>query len=128
MMGRREGERERECVCVCVRERERQEMRYVTFCDAVAPMALWKRKFLAREDFSTSEVHTGERKPRGRFLVRKHLLRGDCEEMADVCTSKTRFPFTLGFSTLGKIGRGIVPLVDILSFVSKQISNRIVNE
>lgn len=95
-------------------------MRYVTFCDAVAPMALWKRKSLAREDFLTSEVHTGERKPRGRFLVRKHLLlRGDCEEMVNVCESKTRFPFTLGFSTLEKIGRGIAPLVNMFSFESK---------
>lgn len=48
-MGREEREGERE------REEERQGMRYVTFCDAVAPMALWKRKSLAREDFTTSE-------------------------------------------------------------------------
>lgn len=46
-----------------------------------------------------------------------------------MCASKTRFPFTSGFSTLaGKIGRGIVPLVNILSLESKPISNRIVNE
>lgn len=49
VMGREEREGERE------REEERQGMRYVTFCDAVAPMALWKRKSLAREDFTTSE-------------------------------------------------------------------------